>query len=61
MLKVRYTTLVIQSTDYDVEIKDIDNKCFTTSDYNVFMNDIPDAKIKSKELVNKPGCFWIYK
>ena len=35
------------------KISDIQKQYFTTSDYNKFMNDILDAKIKNKELVNK--------
>ena len=34
-------------------MSDIESKYFTTSDYNKFMNNILDAKIKNKKLVNK--------
>ena len=49
--------LVIQSkkADYDAKIKDIRNKYFTTSDYNKFTNNILDAKIVAKKLVDESG------
>ena len=42
-----------QKTDYEENMKDIESKYFTTSDYYKFSNDILDVKIKNKELVNK--------
>ena len=49
--------LVIQvkkkNTDYDAKIKDTKNKYFTTSDYNKFINNIFNEKIKAKFLVNE--------
>ena len=44
---------LVKKTVYDAKISEIEEKYFTTSDYNKFMNDILDAKIKAKELVNK--------
>ena len=51
---MKYPTLVIYS-DFDAEIKDIKKKYFIASDYNKFMNNILDAKITAKKLVNKSG------
>ena len=42
-----------KKTDYEENMKDIEGKYFTTSDYYKFSNDILDVKIKNKELVNK--------
>ena len=46
-------TDLVKITDYDAKISDIEGKYFTASDYNKFMSDILDAKIKQKALVNK--------
>ena len=43
--------LVKNKTDYDDQ-KDIESKYFMTYDYNKFTNDIIDAIMKNKELVN---------
>ena len=40
---------LVQKTDYDIKILEIDGKCFTTSDYNKLTNDILDTKIKQKK------------
>ena len=45
----------MKKADYDAEIKDIKDKYFTTSDYNKFTNNILDAKITAKRLVNESG------
>ena len=42
-------------TDYEAEIKDIKYKHLTTSDYIKFKNNILDAKITAKKLVNESG------
>ena len=42
-----------KQTDYDAKIKDTKNKYFTTSDYNKFINNIFNEKIKAKFLVNE--------
>ena len=36
-------------------MKDINDKNFTTSDYNKFTNNILDAKITTKKVVNESG------
>ena len=49
-LKLRYPQLVVLSTkkDYDAKISEIEAKYFTTSDYNKYMGEIFDRKIKEK-------------
>ena len=44
---------LVKKTVYDTKILDIEGKYCTTFDYNKFMSDILDGKIKQKELVNK--------
>ena len=44
---------LVCKTDYDAIISNIEAKYFITSDYNKFMGEIFDAKIKEKELVDK--------
>ena len=51
--KIPDITDLVKQTDYDAKIKDIEDKYLTTSDYNKFTNEILDAKIKNKKLVNK--------
>ena len=46
-------TDLVKITDYDAKISDIEGRYFTASDYNKFMSDIIDAKIKQKALVKK--------
>ena len=46
-------TDVVKITDYDAKISDIEGRYFTACDYNKFMSDILDAKIKQKALVKK--------
>ena len=47
---------MIQSKkDYDAEIKYIKDKYFTIFDYNRFTNNILDAKITAKTLVDESG------
>ena len=46
---------LVKKTDYNAVIKDIENKYFSPSDYNKFTNNILDAKITGKKLVNKSG------
>ena len=61
LLRIKYQTLVIWSKNrlwckykrHDANAKDIEGKYFTTSDYNKFTNNIFNAKIKTKKLVNK--------
>ena len=44
---------LVKEMNYDAKVSDIKGKYITTSDYNNFMRDILDPKIKQKELVNK--------
>ena len=44
---------LVNKTDDDAKISDIEGKYFTTSDCNKFTSNILDAKIKQKELVSK--------
>ena len=46
---------LVRKTNYDAKISVI--KYFTIADYNNFMSDILDAKIKQKKLVNKSNAF----
>ena len=50
-LKIKLLILVIlaKKTNYNAKISDVEKKYFATFDYNVFMNDILDAKIKQKK------------
>ena len=50
-LKTKYQMLVsglVTKTDYNAKISDIVGKYFTTSDYNKFIKEMSDAKIKEK-------------
>ena len=40
-----------KKTVYDPKISEIEGKCFTTSDFHKFINDILDVEIKEKELL----------
>ena len=51
--KIPSVSGLVNKTDYDAKIKDIEGKYFTTADYNKFKSNIVDAKIKEKKLVNK--------
>ena len=51
--KIPDVSSLVKKTNYDAKISNIKGKCFTTSDYNKFTSDVPDAKIKQKEWVNK--------
>ena len=42
-----------KKTDFDVKILDIQSNYFITSNYNKFTNEIVNARIKEKDLVNK--------
>ena len=39
----------MNKTDYDAKILEIEEKYFTTADYNKFTSDILDAKMKKKK------------
>ena len=49
--------VIVKKADYHAKISDIEKNYFTTSDYNKFTNDILDAKIKNKKLVNEFHIF----
>ena len=55
LLKIKFLMLVIYSkkADYNAKISEMENKRFTTSDYNKFTSNTLDAKIKQKILVNE--------
>ena len=53
--KVPNVNDLINKRDYDAEIKNIENKYFTTRDYNKFTNNKLDTKITAKQLVNESG------
>ena len=41
---------LVKKRDYNAKISDIKGKYFTSSDYNKFMSEIADAKIKQTNL-----------
>ena len=41
---------LVKETDYDAKIFEIEGKFITTSDYNKFMSEILDAKIKQTKI-----------
>ena len=51
--KIPSVSGLVQKTDYDAKIKDIEGKYFTNVDYNKYISDIFDEKIKQKELFSK--------
>ena len=51
--KIPVVSDLVKKMPYNARISDNEGKFITTSDYNKFMCDIPDAKINEKELVNK--------
>ena len=48
--KISDPSRLVKKTDYDAKILEIEGKCFNTSDYNKFMSDILDTKIKQKRI-----------
>ena len=44
---------LVKKTDYGSEISEIEGKFIIISDYDKFTNDILDAKVKQRNLVNK--------
>ena len=46
------TSVLVNKTDYDAKILEIQEKYFTTADYNKFTSDILDAKMKKKNKRN---------
>ena len=53
--KISNVSDLVKKTDYDTKISEIEEKYFISADYIKFTSDILDAKIKQKELVDKPG------
>ena len=51
--KIPNVSNIVKKVDYSAKILDIESKYFTMSDYHKFRNDIFDAKVKNKKLVNK--------
>ena len=51
--KTLYLSGLVNKIDYDAKILEIEEKYFTTFDYNKFTIDILDAKINPKQLVYK--------
>ena len=47
--KICNTSVLVNKTDYDAKILEIEEKYFTTADYNKFTSDILDAKMKKKK------------
>ena len=53
-IKIPYVSGLVKKINCDTKKSDIEKKKYcTTSDYNKFMNDIADAKIKENVLVDK--------
>ena len=44
---------LLGKADFDENIRGIERRCFTTSDYNMFTNIILDAKITEKKLASE--------
>ena len=44
---------LVKKADYDAKISEMENKYFTTPDYNKFTSNTLDAKITQKKLVNE--------
>ena len=44
---------LVKKTDYNAKMPGIKRKYITSSTYNKLIKEIPDARIKQKELVNK--------
>ena len=50
IIKIPNVRSLVKKTGHDTNIKDNEEKYFTTSDYNKFMNKILAAKMKQKKL-----------
>ena len=48
--KILIVSDLVKKTDYVAKISEIDEKYITTSDYNKFLKEIFDARIKQEEL-----------
>ena len=53
--KIPNVSDLVKKADYDAEKEDIKKKYFTTSNYDKFLNNIPDVKITPKKLVKESG------
>ena len=51
--KIPNVSDVVKKADYDEKMLDIESKYITTADYNKFISETLDAKIKQKELIDK--------
>ena len=51
--KIPCVSALVKKTDSDSKVEEIQGKKSTTGDYNKFISDILDVKIKQKELVKK--------
>ena len=51
--KIPVVSGLVKKTDHDTKISEFEGKYFPTSDDIKFSNDIVDATIKQKDLVNK--------
>ena len=51
--KIPCVSALVKKTDSDSKVEEIQGKESTTGDYNKFISDILDVKIKQKELVKK--------
>ena len=51
--KVPDVSNLVIKTDYNIKILDINSKYFTTADYNKFLSQTIDVKLKQKGLVDK--------
>ena len=51
--KISNVSDLVKKADYDAKISEMENKYFTTSDYNKFMSNAIEAKITQKKLVNE--------
>ena len=46
---------LVEKADYDAKMLDVERKDIITPDYNKFMSDRLDARVKQEELVNNSG------
>ena len=51
--KVLIVSSLVQKTDYDAKIKEIERKYFTTANYKKIASEILEVKIKQEKLDNK--------
>ena len=51
--KVLIVSSLVQKTDYDAKIKEIERKYFTTANYKKIKSEILEVKIKQEKLDNK--------